>query len=151
MVALVTDAAGAAIAVHRTYLRSDGTAKVNVEPAKASLGPVWGGMIRLNPVASELVIGEGAESAASAGLILGLPAWSAVSAGNLASGLVLPPEVRAVVIAADPDEAGRHAARQAWQRWTEAGRRVRIVLPTGDGDFNDTLRAWAPVPENAHV
>ena len=54
-----------------------------------------------------LVIGEGIETAASAGRLMGLPSWAAISAGNLAKGLVLPPEVLSVVIAADPDEAGQ--------------------------------------------
>ena len=33
--------------------------KANVEPAKASLRPIWGGAIRLDPVARELVISKG--------------------------------------------------------------------------------------------
>jgi phage/plasmid primase-like uncharacterized protein len=141
MVGLVVDATGALVAVHRTYLRRDGTGKADVARAKASLGPVWGGAIRLDPLAPELLIGEGIESSASAGRMLGLPAWSALSAGNLARGLVLPPEVRAVVIAADPDEAGQDAACDAWHRWTAEGRRVRIATPNGSADFNDVLRS----------
>ncbi len=141
MVASVTDSAGIPIAVHRTYFRGDGTAKADAEPAKASLGPVWGGAIRLDPLASELVIGEGIESSASAGRLLGLPAWSAISSGNLGRGLVLPSEVRTVVIAADPDDAGQDAARAAWHRWTAERRRVRVATPDGSGDFNDLLRA----------
>jgi putative DNA primase/helicase len=141
LIALVLNAAGASVAVHRTFLRSDGSGKADAEPAKASIGPVWGGAIRLDPIAPELLIGEGIETAASAGRLLGLPAWAAISAGNLARGLVLPPEVRSVVIAADPDNAGRDAARDAWLRWTGEGRRVRIALPDGTGDFNDVLRA----------
>jgi len=86
MLALVVDAAGVPIGVHRTYLRRDGAGKADVTPAKASLGPVWGGAIRLDPLAPELVVGEGIESAASAGRLLALPAWSALSAGNLARG-----------------------------------------------------------------
>ncbi len=141
MLALVMDAAGAPVAVHRTYLRRDGTGKADVTPAKASLGPVWGGAIRLAPLAPELVIGEGIETSASAGRLLALPAWSALSAGNLARGLVLPPDVRTVVIAADPDQPGQDAARDAWHRWTAEGRRVRIATPNGSADFNDTLRS----------
>ncbi len=140
LIGLVRDAAGAPIAVHRTYLRRDGS-KADVTPAKASLGPVGGGAIRLDPIAPELVIGEGIESSASAGRLLGLPAWAALSAGNLARGLVLPPEARAVVIAADPDEAGQDAARAAWHRWTAEGKRVRIATPNGSGDFSDMVRA----------
>lgn len=140
MVALVQNPAGDGVAVHRTYLRVDRAGKAAVEPAKASLGPVWGGAIRLHPLAPELVIGEGVESSASAGLLLDLPAWAAINAGNLASGLVLPPEVRSVVIAADPDDPGERAARAAALRWQAEGRNVRIARPSRNGhDFNDLL------------
>ena len=140
MVALVQSAAGDGVAVHRTYLRADRAAKAAMEPAKASLGPVWGGAVRLQPVAPELVIGEGIETSASAGLLLDLPAWAAVNAGNLATGLVLPPDVRSVVIAADPDEPGERAARAAALRWHAEGRRVRIARPNRAGhDFNEVL------------
>jgi len=140
MVAGVLDVAGQLIAVHRTYLTPAG-AKAGADPAKASLGPVWGGAVRLDPVAPELVIGEGIETAASAGLLLGLPAWAAINAGNLARGLLLPPEVRAVVIAADPDPVGRDAAAAASTRWRLEGRRVRIATPDQSGqDFNDVLQ-----------
>ena len=73
--------------------------------------------------------------------LLGLPAWAAISAGNMAKGLVLPPEARRVIIAADPDDVGRKAARDAWIRWTAEGREVRIAIPDGAADFNDLLRA----------
>jgi putative DNA primase/helicase len=147
LVALVQNAVGAPIGVHRTYLRHDGSGKAAVEPPRASLGPIWGGAVRLDPLAIELVIGEGIESSASAGRLLGLPAWAALSAANLARGLVLPPDVRSVVIAADndlPDQRGRRngqdAARAAWHRWTAEGRRVRIALPRKEGhDFNDAI------------
>ena len=141
MVAEVKDAAGKPMAAHRTYLAADGQ-KAAVDPVKASLGPVWGGAIRLDPIAEELVIGEGIETAASAGLLLGLPAWAAISAGNLAQGLVLPPEVKSVVIAVDPDPPGRQAAEAAASRWRGQGRRVRLAVPdAAENDFNDLLNA----------
>jgi putative DNA primase/helicase len=142
MVAAVTDATGAIVALHRTYLTRDGR-KAAVSPSKASLGPIWGGAIRLDPIdpAKWLVIGEGIETSASAGHLMGAPAWAAISAGNLAKGLVLPLEACRVRIAADPDNAGRNAARDAWTRWTAEGRAVRIAVPDGDGDFNDVLLA----------
>jgi len=147
MIALVADAAGNSLAVHRTYVASDGR-KADVYPVKASLGPIWGGAIRLSPHDPDkpLVIGEGIETAASASILFGFPAWSAVSCGNLGKGLVLPREVRRVIIAADPGEPGRKAARDAWFRWRAEGRDVTIVTPTGAGDFNDVL-----CPEVSHV
>ena len=139
LVAVVQDAAGTPVAIHRTYLTRDGR-KASVEPPKASKGPVWGGAIRLHAQATEIVIGEGLETSASAGLLLGLPAWAAISAGNLARGLVLPPEVHSVVIAADNDAVGARAAEDAAMRWRAEGRRVRIAWPDiPDRDFNDIL------------
>jgi hypothetical protein len=140
LLAIVLDVAGKPVAVHRTFLRHDGRGKADVEPAKASLGPVAGGAIRLAPVAPELVIAEGIETAASAGRLLGLPAWSGISAGNIERSLTLPPEVRAVVIAADPGEPGERAARHAAWRWQREGRHVRIARPNNAGqDFNDMM------------
>jgi hypothetical protein len=71
---------------------------------------------------------------------MGFPAWAAMSAGNMANALVLPPIAHSVVIAADPDEPGRKAAGDAWSRWRAEGRLVRIATPNGSGDFNDLLR-----------
>ena len=141
MVAAVHDRDGHHVACHRTYLRPDGSGKASLTPPRASLGPVWGGAVRLDPIAAELVIGEGIETAASAGLLLGLPAWSALSAGNLSRGLMLPSEVRSVIVAADHDEPGAKAAAEAAARWRSEGRRVRIAKPDRAGaDFNDVVR-----------
>ena len=142
LVALVTNADGRTVAVHRTYLARDGRGKAPILPDRASLGPVWGGAIRLADATADgvVVIGEGIESAASAGRLIGLPAWAAISAGNLARGLALPPAIRRVVIAADPDPPGETAARAAADRWQQAGLLVQIARPTGTGDFNDLLR-----------
>ena len=140
LIALVTGPGGTPLAIHRTYVTRDG-GKASVEPSKASLGPVWGGAIMLQAHEPEraLVIAEGVETAASAGVLMGLPAWAALSAGNMAKGLALPSEAQRVVIAADPDAPGRVAARDAWLRWTAEGRSVRVAVPTGAGDFNDLL------------
>lgn len=146
LVAEILDAAGQPIACHRTYLTRDGR-KAGVNPNKMTLGPMWGGAVRLTTdgtVPTELVVGEGIESSASAGLLLDLPAWAALSAGNLGGGLVLPDAVRAVTIATDADKIGLREARTAARRWRAEGRRVRIALPDISGrDFNDLLQTHA--------
>lgn len=151
LMAAVTDVEGSLIAVHRTFLDATTAGKAKVTPVKASLGPVWGGAIRLDPIAAELVIGEGIESSASAGRLMGLPAWAALSAGNLERGLKLPAEVRSVVIAADRDPAGQRAAWNAAKRWRAEGRKVRVATPDEHSDFNDLASADLTVREAAHV
>ena len=142
MIALVQDATGNPVAVHRTFLQPDGAGKTDAEPNRASLGPIWRGAIRLHSMAEELVIGEGIETAAAAGVLLGLPAWAAISAGNLARALALPREVRKVVIASDHDQAGRNATKMAVGRWKAEGRAVRVAMPDRPGDdFADLLLA----------
>jgi phage/plasmid primase-like uncharacterized protein len=142
MLALVVDVTGTPLGIHRTYLHGDGRGKADVVPTKASLGPIWGGAIRLDPVACTMVIAEGIETAASAGSLLELPAFAAINAGNLGKGLVLPAEVCSVTIGADRDIPGERAAREAAIRWVREGRKVRIAYPdVASMDFNDVHRA----------
>ncbi|MCW8308396.1 toprim domain-containing protein [Acidiphilium sp. PA] len=141
MLALIVGTDGTPQAIHRTFLTPDGR-KGNVEPVKASLGIVAGGAVRLAPASPDLLIAEGIETAASAGILTGLPAWSSVSAGNLEHSLDLPDLVRRVTIAADPDGPGLRAAEAAARRWKRQGREVRIIKPqTAGTDFNDVLMA----------
>jgi hypothetical protein len=143
---------GKFIGVHRTFLRRDGSGKADIEPAKASLGPVRGGAVRLSSLedvlqADALVVGEGIESSASAGLLLDLPAWAAVSAGNMKGGIMLPSAIRKVIIAADRDAAGIDAAERAKFRLQREGREVDVAIPDeGLGDFNDLLLARREKP-----
>ncbi len=144
MVALLVDMTGRPAAVHRTFLAPGGTGKANVEPQRMTLGHVRGAAVRLYPAAPRLVIAEGIETALAAALLLKLPAWAAVSAGNMADTLALPELVRDVVIAADNDAPGREAARKAAARWRAERRKVQIATPDRPGaDFNDLLQERA--------
>ncbi|MCQ4161273.1 toprim domain-containing protein [Roseomonas sp. GC11] len=144
---------GEPVAVHRTYLRPDGSGKAALKPDKASFAPVGGGVVMLHaaPAAGPLVLAEGIETALSASALLdGAPAWSCVFAGNLAT-LALPAGARDLIIATDHDPPGQRAAATAARRWKAEGRDVRLALPdAADRDFNDLLRARhgrAPIPE----
>lgn len=140
LLAMVQDVEGQPVGIHRTYVTPDGARARHLSPGKASLGPIGGGAVRLHAAGPELVVGEGIESSASAGLMLDLPAWAALSTSGLHT-LMLPDDVRNVVIAADPDPPGEAAAQAAAARWTAEGRTVRIARPAGAGDFNDVLVA----------
>jgi putative DNA primase/helicase len=129
------------VAAHRTFLSAGGTAKAG-DPPRASKGPVKGGAILLHAPdpARGLVVAEGAETAASASGLLGLPAWACVSAGGLAA-FVPPPGLAALTIAADPDEPGQRAAWTCARRLRAVGLRVRVATPDAPGaDFNDLLQ-----------
>lgn len=138
MICRIDNAAGALVAVHRIYLTTEGH-KAPLNPAKAAKGPLWGGAIRF-ATGPEIVVAEGPETTLAAGLILGLPAWSAISAGNMAHGLILPAQVRRVVVAADHDKPGIDAAQDAMRRWRREGRECRLIVPDREGeDFADIL------------
>jgi putative DNA primase/helicase len=143
LVALIrSTATGEPVAIHRTYLRRDGSGKADVDPAKATKGPMAGSAIMLHdPVpGAPLVIGEGIESSLSAGRLLDAPAWAGIAAGNLVS--IIPPDGPGeIILAADPDPVGQREAWAAADRWRGLGRPVQVATPDDPTtDFNDVLR-----------
>jgi phage/plasmid primase-like uncharacterized protein len=143
MVAAVQNVRDDVTAIHRTFLRPDGSAKADVDPAKKMLGPTKGGAVRLTEAGETLAIAEGIETALSVHVAAQLPTWAALSANGIA-GLELPalPLARDVIIAVDADDSGvgTAAAQKAASRWIAEGRRVRIAAPPPGMDFNDVLR-----------
>lgn len=136
MVAAVVDVAGQITAVHRTYLRSDGTGKAPVEPSKMMLGTVQGGAVRLADAIDHVAIAEGIETAAAVQIRTGMPTWAALSAGGIEA-IQLPRRVRTIVIAADGDARGREAASKAAGRLSRQGRRVEVLCAPEGQDFAD--------------
>lgn len=140
MVALVEGGDG--FAVHRTYLRPDGSGKAEVEPAKAMLGAIAGGAVRLVETRGPLVVGEGIETALSlASGLLQAPAavWAALSTSGV-RGLRLPPEPGRLTIAPDGDAPGRAAAHALATRAAALGWRVSLLPAPDDRDWNDILQ-----------
>jgi hypothetical protein len=140
--AMVAAVQGAGLpAVHRTYLRPDGTGKADIEPAKAMLGATAGGAVRVTDGPSRLVVAEGIETALSLSCgLLRTPAtvWAALSTSGI-RGLHLPPQVGRLTIAPDGDKAGREAANALAERAHALGWQVAL-LPAPDGrDWNDIL------------
>jgi hypothetical protein len=129
------------VALHRTYLQSEGTSKATVTPCRMALGPIRGGAVRLAPADRALAVAEGIETALSIQHATGMPSWAVLSASNL-DNLVLPtlPLAAEIVIGADADPAGMRAAYAAADHWTVQGRRVRIAIPPDGSDCNDVLR-----------
>ena len=128
-------------AVHRTWLKTDGSAKAEVEPTKAMLGSVQGGAVRLLEGQGRLVVAEGIETALSlaCGLLEG-PAslWAALSTSGL-RGLRLPTTPGALTIATDGDEAGRTAGHALATRAHGLGWHVQMFPAPEGRDWNDVL------------
>jgi hypothetical protein len=142
---------GDVVAVHRTYLSEPGV-KAEIEPPKAMLGPVRGGAVRLSDGPGPLVVAEGIETAlsllngalsGSLGINRRPRVWAALSTSGVA-GLELPAAAEELVVAPDPDAAGRRAADDLARRAWGLGWRVKILPPPGDGlDWNDQARRQA--------
>ncbi|WP_282025585.1 DUF7146 domain-containing protein [Limimaricola cinnabarinus] len=139
LVALVEGAGR--FAVHRTYLRPDGGGKAAVEPAKAMLGAVKGGAVRLAQGIGPLVVCEGVETGLSlASGLLRTPAtiWAALSTSGM-QGLGLPPSPGRLTVATDGDPAGREAGHALATRAAALGWTVSL-LPAPEGrDWCDVL------------
>ena len=130
-----------AFAVHRTYLRPDGTGKAAVDPAKAMLGTVAGGAVRLTEAQGPLVVAEGIETALSlASGLLGRPAtiWAALSTSGM-RGLRLPPTPGRLTIATDGDGTGRAAGHDLAERAHALGCAVSLLPAPVGRDWNDIL------------
>lgn len=97
MVAPMQNSNGKIQAVHLTYLRADGSGKVDFKdaqgkalPAKKVKGKPWGCAIRLGPKAATMAVSEGIENALTHYMVKpDVPVWAAYSLYNLAGhGLV---------------------------------------------------------------
>jgi Toprim domain len=144
MVALVEGGEG--FAVHRTFLRPDGSGKAGLAGGdKLMLGATAGGALRLSGGASRLAVAEGIESALSllCGL-LAMPAivWAALSTSGMRS-LRLPEPIGQLVIAGDGDKPGREAVHVLANRAHALGWHVSLIDPGEGADFNDILTGKA--------
>jgi len=131
------------IGITRTYIAVDGSQKAVFAKPRLFLGLANGGGVWLGgvPGEGELAVGEGVESVLSYLQLHALPGVAALSASGLRN-LILPPEARSIVIAADHDKnrVGWKASVAAARRWGGEMRRVRIDMPPEPGtDWNDVL------------
>ena len=113
MLAVVQDASGEKVAIHRTYLTPDGKKASVSSPKKITqaIKPISGGAIRLFPHGLCLGIAEGVETACAAFQLFGIPTWAAVSATMMET-FVVPEGISKLVIFGDNDKnlVGQKAA-----------------------------------------
>ncbi len=122
MVALMTEPSTDEFrGVHRTFLRSDGSGKADVDKPRMMVGSAGTvQLVDLHEIGAGLGLAEGIETALSVMQAIGWgPVWAAGSAGAIRKF----PFMRATTlnIFSDRDEAGLDAARGCSERWLAAG------------------------------
>jgi len=130
---------GGLLGLHLTILEPDGRGRREKKLAGGSKPK--GGAIRLYPLEEDqpLALAEGIETALAVREATGLPVWATIAAGFMKE-VVVPHEVKEVVVAADHDRAGIDAAHALARKLLREGRRVRIAVPPEEGeDWLDVL------------
>ena len=140
LVAAITNHQGDLQGVQITLLTPCGRKKAATETPRRIIGKLSGGAVRLGDGEGVLIVGEGVETALSASGALKAPAWSALTAGNLAR--FDPPNwVRRLIIAADRGPAGEAAAELLANRMAERGLPSETLFAPGAyPDWNDWAR-----------
>lgn len=148
MLAAVTDPHRVMVALHRTYIGTDGKKAPVPQPKKLSrtTGLLAGASIKLfepTIIDGKLVLGvaEGIETALACYLGSGIPTWSCVNAGGVRS-FAWPPGLQSLIVFADNDASGvgQAAGRDLAGRAAAAGIEVRVLVPETAG--TDWLDAY---------
>jgi putative DNA primase/helicase len=130
---------GGLLGLHLTILEPDGRGRREKKLVKGSKPK--SGAIRLFPLeeGQPLALAEGIETALAVREATGWPAWATIAAPFMKE-VIVPPEVKQVLIAADHDKAGIEAAHALARRLLREGRRVRLAVPPLEGeDWLDVL------------
>jgi len=108
------------------------------------LGLVHRAAVKLDPLATTLIIGEGVETCMAArqcmatGDIERAPVWALGSVGAISFFPVLD-GVKRLIILGESGEASAQAVRLCGHRWQRAGRRVQVLYSEIGSDVNDAL------------
>ena len=140
MIAKVQDIDGNGVAIHRTYLTTDGH-KANVPAVKKVVGSLPpGAAVRLMPTSGCMGISEGIETALAASMLFSLPVWAAISAISLER-WTPPTETERLTVFGDNDNShtGQAAAFSLAKRMHNAGITVDVRIPNRPGsDWADS-------------
>lgn len=143
MVAVVSDAAGTPVSLHRTYLGGNGKADMQ-SPRKMMPGTLpEGSCIRLtDDVHSHIGVAEGIETAMSASQRFQMPVWAVVNAVMMEK-WIAPEGVESVTVFGDNDKSfhGQKSAYALAHSLAMKGFNVEVCLPGEVGkDWNDILQ-----------
>lgn len=151
LIAIIKSPTGQGITLHRIYLTTKGEKAFGGETKKMFAIPsdrdLIGGCIQTSPVAEDVDICEGLETALAIETALGIPVWPTVNA-YLLEHFEPRPGTKRVFVWADKDRSktGQIAAARLRDRLKEKGIVVHILLPRVDipsdsksVDWNDIL------------
>lgn len=144
MVARLCAPDGRLLALHRTWLTTDGRKAPTPGPCKKltpTAGHLAGACVRLGkPEAGQIGIAEGIETALAAYSASAVPTVAAYSAGGVAA-FLWPAGIERLMIFADHDDAGANAAARLRERGQRSGLTVSVMTPTEPG--SDWCDVWA--------
>ena len=131
---------GDLVAIHRIYIKSDGSGKADLDNNKMALGSIKGAGIWFGEPDETLYVAEGPESALSLVSLGYKYVISSINAGNFAE-LGIPDSVRKCVLCPDNDGAGMAALAKANVAYGEIQKKkIEIKIPPSEyKDWNDML------------
>lgn len=141
MIALVRDADGKPVNLHRTFMTATGEKAAIGDPRRVMPVPLpKGSAVRLGSYETVLGIAEGIETAAAVSKLFQVPCWAALNAGNL-EGWLPPADVRVIVFGDnDLSYTGQAAAYALGKRLRREKRDVDVRIPAQPGwDWNDVF------------
>lgn len=140
LLARVTSLDGTLTGLLRIYLAADGRAKAAVSEPRLAMGNILGHGARFGEATEVLAAGEGVETMLALQTLLPtMPMVAALSAGHLGA-LQLPPALRRLYIAMEPDTAGKSATERLSARAFDAGIAVGFLTSVHDDWNTDLLR-----------
>jgi putative DNA primase/helicase len=146
ILAMVSDASGKPVQIHRTYLTADGT-KAAVDKVRmlcpGSLPASWA--VRLAPAEPVMGVAEGIETALAAMKLFGIPTWSALNADGVEK-FDPPVDTKRLIIFGDNDENGR-GQRAAYTLAARISGQVEVEIripEKSDTDWNNYLLERGP-------
>jgi putative DNA primase/helicase len=120
---------GEVCAVEITYLAPNGRRAQDLRLSRKTVGVTPGGCaVRMDPLAEEMLVGEGVFTTRSASEWFALPGWALTSTRNMR--VWIPPAgVRSLLIAADRGADGEASAERLRARADDAGVAASVALP----------------------
>lgn len=139
MLALIRNAKGEPVSIHRTYIMDNDKQKKIMPPIQT----IVGGAVRLGEPGTSLAFAEGIESALSMWQASGIPCWATISAHGMKSIESIPRHVTHVYVCADNDfsyvgqSAAFKLASDAKRKWNVS---AEVWMPGEEGsDMNDHI------------